>query len=207
MMNRVPTFKYISGGGQALTTALAKGWVRQDDSSDDTLIDTIAVAAQSALEAYTNRTLISSVWDMFLDNYPEGGRDVRMVSDLKRSRGIGNVIWIPRCPVTAVAGVYTTDDDALESTQDTDTYYLDLDCEPARVILIEGNTWGTMRHLKSMRVRFTAGYASAGVMPEALRQALKFTVGAWYDDREAMGKGELPPAAKLAANPYRVLSL
>ena len=206
-MERVPTFKAISGGGQAVTTALAKTWVRQDDTADDTLVASLCVAAQAAVEAYTNRFLVSGVWDMFLDNYPYYGRDPRMVSDLKRNRGISDLILIPKCPVTAVSAVYTTNDAAAESTQSSTTYLVDTDAEPARIILLEGESWGEMRHQKSMRIRFTAGYAAAAIVPDALQLAIKMTVGAWYDDREAMGKGELPPAAKLAANPYRVIWL
>ena len=206
-MDRVPTFKYISGGGQALTTALAKTWVRQDDSGDDTLIAALCTAAQSALEAWTGRYLMTGVWDMFLDDLPGFGRDTRMVSDLKRKRGIPDLIEIPKCPVTVISAVYTTNDAGTEATQTSTTYATDMDAEPARIWLLDGEQWGEMRERKSMRVRFTAGYANAAAVPEALQLALRLTVGAWYDDREAMGKGELPPAAKLAAMPYRVIVL
>lgn len=207
LMDRIPTFKAISGGGQAVTTALAKTFVRQDDTADDTLIGALCVAAQSAVEAYTNRFLVSGVWDMFLDDYPTQGRDSRMVSDLKRRRGIGQVVKIPKCPVSAISAVYTTDDAAVETEQDSATYLTDMDAEPARIILLDDESWGTMRHMKSMRVRFTAGYASAAAVPDALQTAIKLTVGAWYDDREAQGKGEIPPAAKAAAQPFRVIVL
>jgi uncharacterized phiE125 gp8 family phage protein len=143
--------------------------LRVTDASEDDYINALIKSARMQAETYTNRQLMSATWDLYLDRFPCGLRPIEL----------------PRCPVTAVSSITYTDSDGATQTWSSANYTYDLYSEPARITLAYQATWPTARLItNSIRVRFTAGYASAALVPAPIKQAMLLMIEAMYKQRD-----------------------
>ncbi|MEY2690705.1 MAG: hypothetical protein RL375_4905 [Pseudomonadota bacterium] len=168
---------YSAPAAEPLDAAAVKTHSRISTSADDTYIGTLIVAARRQVEAITGRSLINQTWDMWLDAWPDG-----------------DSIWLPfGCPLASVTGVYYTGSDGVEDTLAATYYDVDTTSEPGRVVLGYGDSWPTdsLRPSRGIRVRYVAGYGSAGTaVPADLLHAVKMLAGHWYENREPIIVGQ-----------------
>lgn len=181
-------------GAEPISTAEAKAWLRVDDSDDDTLIDALVVAARRSFEEATNRSIISTVWKLRLDQFPSGP------------------IWLPRSPVSAVASVSYEDEDGETQTWSDTLYEVDLFDIVTTIRPINGESYpGTKVQIQAVTVTFTAGYGVAGSdVPDDILTALKLILATFYEHRESVIVGtsfqEFPTLQRLIW-PHKVVSL
>ncbi|HOW32781.1 MAG TPA: head-tail connector protein, partial [Bacteroidales bacterium] len=68
------TFKLqTAAASEPVTTEELKAQLRITHSSQDTMLASLIKAARQRAEFYTRRALITSVWDLFLDSFPDSG--------------------------------------------------------------------------------------------------------------------------------------
>lgn len=196
---------------EPLTTTEAKDFARIGTTADDTLVDNLVKAARLQVEHYLGRSLVNTVWDLFIDAAPQPADRRSFTSDVYPVYGLPAIVELSRSPVSAVASVNVTNDAGTESAVATTVYYTDLNREPARVILKEDQSWPDHRdHGSSMRIRYTAGYGSAASdIPEAIRVAIRQLVATYYEHREQIIVGtissKLPTIVEALLAPYVVV--
>jgi len=151
-------------------------------------------AARQYCETFTHRALITQTWDLKLDGFP-----------------CGEAIWLPKPPLisittatglivtyTATAGTLTTWAEA--------NYTVDAPAgptaAPGRIVPAYGVVYPSTRDVpNAVNVRFVAGYGAASAVPAGIKAAIKLLIGAWWNQREAVG------AANLAETPMGVGAL
>ncbi len=143
--------------------------LRVTDDSEDDAINRLIVVARIEAETFTNRQLMPATWDLYLDRFPSGLEPIEL----------------PKCPVTAVSSITYTDGSGDTQTWSSANYIQDLFSEPARVTLAYNAVWPEVRHVsKSIRVRYTAGYANAAAVPAPIKQAMLLLLSSLYKERE-----------------------
>lgn len=184
---------------EPVTLAEAKLWLRVETSADDSSISSLVTAARGMIERLSGRQLVTAQWILRLDTfpYPNGWW-------LLEYPGLfpdASCVRIPRAPLQSVEGVTYYDLGGTLQTLDPATYDVDAAHDPGRVSLAMNKVWPVTR-LKpgAVKIAFTAGYGNAAAVPEEYKTAIKLTVGAWYENREAVVTGtiasELPWSAK-----------
>jgi uncharacterized phiE125 gp8 family phage protein len=154
---------------EPITLEEAQLHLRVTDASEDDYINSLIKSARMQAETYTNRQLMSATWDLYLDRFPT----------------LTGCIELPKCPVTAVSSITYTDGSGVTQTWDSSNYTADLYSEPARVTLAYNAVWPAARYVtNSIRVRFTAGYASAALVPAPIKQAMLLMIEAMYKQRD-----------------------
>ncbi len=154
---------------EPLTLEEAQLHLRVTDTSEDDLINALIKAARNAAETYTNRQLMPATWDLYLDRFPCG-----MVP-----------IELPRCPVATVGSITYLDSDGASQTWSSSDYSLDIYSEPARITLAYGESWPAARYVaNNIRIRYTAGYATAALVPAPIKQAMLLMIESMYKQRE-----------------------
>ncbi len=87
--------------------------------------------------------------------------------------------------VTAVTSVTYEDSTGTTATftASTSGYYVDIDSEPARIVLSYGVNWPsfTERPSNAIRIRYQAGYTT---LPEDTKHAILMLAGAYYTYRD-----------------------
>lgn len=184
--------KLITGPAvEPITLAEAKDHLRLEHGLDDTYVTGLIVAAREWAEEYTWRAFISQVWELTLDEWPEGVE-----------------ISLPRGDVSAVVSVKYDDVSGAEQTLSSSNYLLD-GCPPARIILKQDLSWPDLSdEALAVRIRYTAGFgAAAANVPQAIKQALLLLVSQLYEHRTPEVTTIVSPvrfAAEALLNMYRL---
>lgn len=146
----------------------AKLHLRQDETADDTLIDSLIVAARQHVENVTGRALISQAWRLYRDTFPTYGGAIRL----------------GRVPLIAVQSLKYYDEAEVEQTLSALDY--DVDTSTGEIALGYGLTWPTSLYRRNaVTVNFTAGYGTAAAdVPAALKEAMLLLIGDFYANRE-----------------------
>lgn len=157
---------------EPVTLAEAKLHCRVDTSANDDLVTTLIKAARQQAEEFTGRAFITQTWKLELDAWPDSG-----------------VIELPRSPMSSLSSVkyYNTSGTKTTLVDGTD-YQKDLASEPARITTEPDKTWPSLEtgRLNAIEVIFVAGYGAASTVPQAIKQAILLTIGAWYEFREEL---------------------
>lgn len=187
-INRVVT---TAPATEPLTLAEAKAQCRVDIDDDDTLLTSLIVAARELVEKNTGRCLVTTVFKAYGDHFAD-----EMV--------------IPDPPLVSVGSVKYLDADDVEQTLATTFYQVSSAVEPARLWLKPGQSWPTISEYKqAVNITYTAGYGAASAVPQALKQAMRLLIGAWYEHREEIITGTIvsalpvPIAAKALMRTYQ----
>lgn len=171
-----------------LSAAEVKAHLRIDHSEDDLYVDALIGAAVSYLDGYSGilgRCLISQVWELYYDEFPEGPLQLPL----------GNVISVDAVEyVDAATGVYV----AL-----SDQKY-EVDTVPVEGWVVPTAEWPVpMDTINAVRVTYTAGYgATSASVPAAIRHAMLLMIGDWYEHRNqavALSVSQMPIAANVNA--------
>jgi uncharacterized phiE125 gp8 family phage protein len=177
---------------EPLTLEAAKAHLRVETGEDDALITTLIAAARDYVERETNRSIMPQVWRLALDRFPRGP------------------IVLSHGPVRAVSAVTYRDTSDVAQTMTTDDYLVDElpNDYPRMVPSVDEIVWpGAQAQPGAVTVTFSAGYAAAANVPQAIIQAIKLMVGHWYANREAVGPsalGAVPLAADSLIHSYRI---
>ena len=152
-----------------VTLAEAKSHCKIDTADDDALLSAIIVAATELAEAKTGRALMPQTWELTLDAFPDA-------------------FELTRTPVQSITRLDYFDASATRQLMLSTLYALDSadDFGYAYLVPAYGGEWpATLDQINAVTVRYLAGYASAAAVPEGIKQWIKLTIAAMYDNREA----------------------
>jgi uncharacterized phiE125 gp8 family phage protein len=185
--------RVVSGPAEEpLTLAETKLHCRVDYDEEDTLIESEIVAARQQVELDTSRALITQQLELGLDDFPSCEDRIR----------------IPRGNLQTIDS-FTYLDTALVShslVADTD-YLVNQYAEPAEVVLPWDHIWPSLvlSTAAPVKIKFTAGWATADDVPRRLKQAMLMLIGDWFNNREDVVIGRTSAVATRLANGYNRL--
>lgn len=90
---------------------------------------------------------------------------------------------LPRVPVAEFDRVEVLDEDGNTETLAADEYETDLVSEPARLHIDEPPIRADMPYFAGIRVYYTAGYADADAVPDAIKLGIQMHAGFLYENR------------------------
>jgi uncharacterized phiE125 gp8 family phage protein len=138
-------------------------------------------SAREWCEDFTGRALITQTWELVLSEFVE-------------------CIQLPLPPLQSVVSVKYRDTANVEQTLSSSAYEVAKDEYGARLTLATGSSWpATYERVDAVRVRFTAGYGGAALVPNALQAACLLHIEAHFDRDERMMEKLLVAAESLAA--------
>jgi len=150
----------------------AKLHLRVDVTTDDSLIDNLIQAAREYVELYTGRSLVLRTYRADLPYFSDE-------------------IQLPFKPIIAISHIkyYTAASPSILTTLAATNYELARDM----VYRSNGGTYPAADSVyNAVQITYTAGYAStsspydaASDVPEAIKSAIKLTIGDLYENREA----------------------
>lgn len=172
-MNLVQT---VAPTSEPVTLAEAKQWLREDNNEQDAIITDLIVAARSWVENWTHRQLMTATWRMGMDRFPG---DVCSGGSWDDSQ---YVITLHRPPLQSVSSIAYVDTNGSTQTWSSANYAVDTYSEPAGIRRAYGVAWPDIRAQKNaVLVTYIAGYASAALVPQPIKVAMKQLVTHWYD--------------------------
>ena len=173
---------------EPLTVAEAKLHLRVDISDDDAYIGTLITAAREWVEAYLDRTLITTQLILRAAEFPT------------------EELELPRPPMvasgtaTAVVITYTLAD-TTTATLSTALYRVDRTSTPGNVAPIINGTWPSdvIEDANAVAVTYWAGYGpTSASVPATIRHACLMLIGHWYDRRSAVLTGTISKPLEFA---------
>lgn len=169
---------------EIITAAEAKDQCHIDHSDDDTLIERLIKVAREKVEGPNGIGIcfVSQGWRLALNCFP-------------------CEIRIPMGPVLSIDSITYVDEGGTTQTLDADLYQWRKDRFGARIAPAYDQTWPIARRVyNAVQVNFTAGFpgtdespVSLANVPETLKHAMLLLVGHYYENREAVLAGEMPP--------------
>lgn len=172
--------------GLPVTLAHLKAQLRLETDEEDEFLKELAAAATSCIESETGKSLITRIWRIYLDAWPDDGE-----------------LGLPVAPVQSIQAITVYDTDGVPQVLAASQYLLDAASEPARLLL--NSPVGSGRAMNGIEIDVVCGYGDTAVdIPDQLGRAVLALAGHWFEFRGA----ELPPpglAALLA--PYRQVRL
>jgi uncharacterized phiE125 gp8 family phage protein len=176
---------------EPLTLDEAKSHLHVDHTTDDALIQIYLAAARDDCERWTGRAFMPQTWELTLDQFPTGE------------------VLIPKPPLQSVSSIKYDDASGTEQTLATSQYTVDSVSQPGWVVPVPaGWPTTTFEGVNSVRIRYSAGYASAADVPGAIKAAILLMLGTLYDNREDVVVGTsalpLPLSAQYLLRPLRV---
>lgn len=182
---------------EPITLAEAKLHARVDLDADDTLITGLVITAREEVERVSCHALLTQTWEQVMDNWPAGD-EIRLLHP----------------PLQSVISVKYIDTDGVEAIWDPAHYLVDTDNTPGRIVLRSGQGWpaASLRPVGGIRIRYVAGWANAGLVPQSFKQAMLLLVGQWYENREAAGdsvgeKAGIPFGVSTLLRSYRAKAM
>lgn len=171
--------------------AQAKAHLRVTHTSEDDLISAYLASATDKVQRWTRRQLMQAEYELALDGFPLGGC----------------VIELDLPPLVSVESVTYIDASGQDVTLDASAYQVDIRSTPGRLRPAAGSLWPLAKPgaLASVVVAYTAGYADAERVPQALKMAILLLVAHWYEHREAVALtsvSEMPLAVQSLVGMY-----
>ena len=177
---------------EPVTLGEAKDFIRIGVNDDDTLISGLIAAAREAIEVWLGRSLITTTWDYFLDEFPntqgdfDRGHTFRHHGDFK----FGGTIRLPKPPLQSVTSIKHFDEDGVEQTLPTADFLVDTASIQGRITPTPTTFWPvTQVRINAVTVRFVAGFGNdPSDIPETIRSAILLFVGDLYEHRESQSE-------------------
>jgi uncharacterized phiE125 gp8 family phage protein len=187
------TLVLVSGpSSEPVTLVEAKNWVKVTDGADDSLLQSLIVSARLAVEAATNRILITQQWRVTLDAWPSNG-----------------VLALPLTPVRSISRVRVLDGAGVARDQSLSLFTLDASLDRARIML--GSPLASPGVASGgISIDLVAGYGdAASAVPEPLRLPVRQIIAVWFANRGDgdAGAGGLPASVTALLAPYRIRRL
>lgn len=142
---------YIPPYAEPVSLDEMKLHLRVDIDDDDTLITSIILAAREQVETVTQRQLVAATWKLYLDEFPcTSSVDV-----------FGGVIRLGHSPVMLVDSIQYVDTNGVTQTLATSVYTVDVNTEPARIVLAYNQVWpATRAQLNAVTITYISGHAT-----------------------------------------------
>lgn len=165
------TLKLITGPATepvTLAEARAQCRVDPDDTSEDSLLESLIAAAREQAEHILGRALITQTWERVIDAFPPVEIELGMP------------------PVLTVESVKYLDEGGDLQTIDSANYVLDNDDNAQGWVLpVADYDWpDTYDGANAVRVRFTCGYGTASDVPASVKHWMLVRVASLYKHRE-----------------------
>ena len=169
----------------------AKNWLRVDAADEDQLIQSLIVSARLAVEAATNRLLITQQWRLLLDGWP---------GDL--------TLNLPLAPVRQVVRITVADAAGGVANVQAAQYRLDGSLDRARLVLSQPLPNPGVS-VSGISIDLTVGYGDGAAVPEPLRLAMRHLIALWFANRGDgdAAHGRLPISVQALLAPYRIRRL
>ncbi len=150
---------------------------RIDLAEETPWITNAITAVRELCETFLKRTFCTTTLRLNLDEFP----------------------WydfvLPQPNLVSVTSIKYLDTAGVQQTLSASAYSVDARSTPGRIVPVYQTDWPAYRNFaNSIEVIFVAGYGAAAAVPQAIKQAILFTVADWYRFREH--EGILPPIAK-----------
>lgn len=154
-------------------------------TAEDGLVLSYIGAARVNAEQFTNRQLITAVYELQLDSFP------------------CHCQWIelPLPPLQEVVSVKYLDTSGVEQTWDPANYIVDAPagevCKPGRVALAYTIVWpSTYPVMNAVKIRYTCGYGDTPAnIPEGIKNGLRMHVADYYEHRNSNISGTISQPA------------
>jgi len=172
----------------------AKSHLRVEVPDDDAMISGLIAGATGFAEQFLRRRLMVETWEDWLDSFSD-----EMI--LRHS------------PVSSVTSISYVDTSGNVQTLSASVYTTEIVAGPnpprAVVRLAYGEAWPSIRdQAGAVKIRYSAGYASAAAVPDAIKAAIRLIVGHQYANREDVVSGtivsKVPNGADYLLRPYRL---
>lgn len=164
---------------EPITLADAKAQCRVTHSAEDELLHGYIRAARQSCETYQLRAWLTQTWELTLDGFPA-----------PTPRNPAAAIRLPRPPLQAVVSVIYLAEDGSEVTMDPGDYRVTTGVEPGIVAPASPPHWpAVVKRPGAVRIRYVAGYERPLQVPENWRQAVRFEVGHYYQNRSSVEVG------------------
>ena len=179
---------------------------RVDSDYDDDLLTMYATTARELVEAWLNRACITQEFQYTMTNSPPPTTSPLVpqsliVFPLNWPATIRKPLSIPRAPCIAVSSVLWGQVDNLQ-TADPDDYTLNLDAEPAQIMLKAPLV--PMIPAASLQMTFTAGYGDGpDDVPGPIRHGILMLSASLYENRGDV-ESVMPGTAWSVMTPYRL---
>ncbi len=166
---------------EPVTLAEAKLWCRieDDDTSQDAMLLLLITAARERAEDITARAFARRTFELRLDAFPADDSPIEL----------------PRPPLVSVESLtYATADGDVAIAGSPEGWLVDLggDEHPGRISPLYGSSWpSALTQPGSVRIRYTAGYATSSLIPRLVRLWIQSRVSTWYEFREHILAGTL----------------
>lgn len=152
---------------EPVTLAEMMEHLRVDQGEEDTLIDSLIMAAREHAELISRRAFITQVLALHLDAWPDGA-----------------ALSLPRPPLQSVTSVVYVDADGDTQTLAASSYQVQAERE--RIVLASGASWPTIQADSIITVTYVAGYGDKPEnVPARYGQAIRLLVAQWFEHREA----------------------
>lgn len=195
-VQRLTLKRTVEPSASPVTLAEIKSHLRIDIADDDALIDSYIAAAVRTCEEQTRRAFMPQTWRLTLDAFPDGSLNSAISPAVE-----GWDILLPRPPFASLTSISYKDTDGATQTLAASEYITLGDDEPARVALAYGKTWpDSYAQPGGVAITYTCGYASAAAVPDAIKHAIRFLVGHYYENREATIAGTIITAVPFAVD-------
>ena len=153
-----------------------KVFARIDGSEEDTLLASFIEAARINIENYLKRALIEQTITLHMDwvNTRE--------------------IFLPRPPLISVTGIYTIDEDDVETEYSTDYYFVVTESIPGKIIIKRNSSLpsNTERDYAGYKIVYKAGYGTTPAdVPAVIKKAIKQLASYYYEIR--IVSDDIPP--------------
>jgi len=193
-----------------LSMTETKEYLRLDEQVDDLLIRGLILSANEFVENITHRSLITRTLKLSIDATYRDDIPIRSgVYTAPYKSFYKSFIELPNAPVQSVTHVKYFNDSDVESTWATSNYYVDIEREPARIVLRDGGTFPTdLRKSNGLEVTYLAGYGNnPSDIPETLRLAMLQYVTFLYEHRgdfERFPPPQPPSIMQTLLQPYKI---
>lgn len=175
--------------GEPITLAELKDHLLETSSDRDSAYLRAITAARMAIDGrhgVLGRALMTQTWELTLPTFPDR-------------------IELPLPPLQSVTSIKYRDSSNVLQTLDPAQYIVDSSCEPA--VIVPTTTWPSVygQLLEGVTVKFVAGYASAAMVPDALKHALLIRVQMMVDNLRPDEVSALSRTHTALEFPYRIL--
>ena len=180
---------------EVVSIADMKNFLKLDGiSADDSLVETLLIAARQRCEEYCNIKFIDTVIEQVFDKFPTSQPNCLCFS-------IGNL--------ASVTSLKYFDAGGTEQTFSSSNYIVDTYKKAGRICLGSGVSYPSVDsgRINSVTVRYVSGFGSlAADVPDAIKHAIMLQVAYLYNHREDVVK-KMSTLSEYLLNPYIAILL